>query len=67
MKMTQMEKRFIAFSMVAAGVLFVPQSAFAMHIMEGYLPPAFCVAWGALCLPFLAVSYTHLDVYKRQV
>lgn len=60
MKMTQMEKRFIAFSMVAAGVLFVPQSAFAMHIMEGYLPPAFCVAWGALCLPFLAFGVVRI-------
>ncbi len=30
--------------------------ASAMHIMEGYLPPAFCLIWGALCLPFLAAG-----------
>ena len=23
-----------------------------MHIMEGYLPPTWCIAWGAVCLPF---------------
>ena len=54
--MTKCEKRFLAFSMVMGGVLFVPQSAYAMHIMEGYLPPAYCAAWGALCLPFLAAG-----------
>ena len=46
--MTKCEKRFLAFSMVMGGGLFVPQSAYAMHIMEGYLPPAYCAAWGAL-------------------
>lgn len=28
----------------------------AMHIMEGYLPPAYCIAWGILCLPFLTAG-----------
>lgn len=60
MKTTRLEKRFLALSMVAAGVLFVPQSAFAMHIMEGYLPPAFCAAWGVLCLPFLAAGVLRI-------
>lgn len=46
--------------MVMGGVLFVPQSAYAMHIMEGYLPPAYCAAWGALCLPFLAAGVVRL-------
>ena len=58
--MTKCEKRFLAFSMVMGGVLFVPQSAYAMHIMEGYLPPAYCAAWGALCLPFLAAGVVRL-------
>ena len=58
--MTRREKRFLAFSVVMGGVLFVPQSAYAMHIMEGYLPPAYCAAWGALCLPFLAAGVVRL-------
>ncbi|MDF2586816.1 MAG: cobalamin biosynthesis protein CbiM [Anaerocolumna sp.] len=29
----------------------------AMHIMEGYLPVKYCVAWGLLCIPFLLVGY----------
>ena len=36
----------------------------AMHIMEGYLPPTFCVAWGVVCLPFLFLGFTRLN---RQV
>ena len=58
--MTRREKRFLAFSVVMGGVLFVPQSAYAMHIMEGYLLPAYCAAWGALCLPFLAAGVVRL-------
>ena len=27
-----------------------------MHIMEGYLPVSFCIAWGVVCLPFLAAG-----------
>lgn len=28
----------------------------AMHIMEGYLPPAMCAVWGVVCLPFLVIG-----------
>ncbi|EKQ51329.1 MULTISPECIES: energy-coupling factor ABC transporter permease [unclassified Clostridium] len=35
------------------GLLFIPKTAFAMHIMEGFLPPAWCIAWGAICIPFV--------------
>lgn len=29
----------------------------AMHIMEGYLPPTYCVIWGAITIPFLIAGY----------
>ena len=32
----------------------------AMHIMEGYLPVGWCIAWGVLCLPFLAAGAVSL-------
>ena len=34
-----------------------------MHIPENYLSPTTCAAMGAV----MSVSYTHLDVYKRQI
>lgn len=64
--MTRQEKRFMALSLAAAGVLIVPQYAHAMHIMEGYLPPVFCIAWGAICLPFLAAGVIRLKKAAKQ-
>ncbi len=64
--MTKQEKRFMALSLAVAGVLIVPQQAHAMHIMEGYLPPAYCIAWGAVCLPFLAAGLIRLKKAARQ-
>lgn len=42
----------------------VPQ-AMAMHIMEGYLPASFCLMWGILCLPFLALSVFKIKQIVR--
>lgn len=30
--------------------------AFAMHIMEGYLPLSHCIGWGIACIPFLVLG-----------
>lgn len=43
----------IATALALAVVLGVTQTAYGMHIMEGFLPLGWCVAWGALCLPFV--------------
>ena len=34
-------------------MILMPQAAFAMHIMEGFLSPVWCIAWGVLCIPFI--------------
>lgn len=34
-------------------LVFIPKQAYAMHIMEGYLPIGWALFWFALCLPFL--------------
>lgn len=44
---------------LAAMFVFVP-AANAMHIMEGYLPVGFCIAWGAICIPFLVAGMISL-------
>ena len=46
----------IAFSLMFA----VAPVANAMHIMEGYLPASYCVAWGVICVPFLVVGIISL-------
>lgn len=49
MKLEQQLKQ-LSFSGLAAALLLmiVPEQAFAMHIMEGFLPPMWALAWWLL-------------------
>lgn len=58
--MKKKEKRLIGFTVMLACFFGVTQRAGAMHIMEGYLPLGFCVAWGAVCLPFLTAGVIRI-------
>ena len=51
--MTKKQKLFILAAAVLVLTFGVTGTAQAMHIMEGYLPAGFCIAWGVICLPFL--------------
>jgi cobalt/nickel transport system permease protein len=42
-------------------IALLPQSAFAMHIMEGFLPPVWSIAWGVLAIPFVLVGYFSIQ------
>ncbi|MEG1049178.1 MAG: energy-coupling factor ABC transporter permease [Oscillospiraceae bacterium] len=53
MKFTKNERKMLSAAFVVALLFAFPQRASAMHIMEGYLPAGYCVAWGAVCVPFL--------------
>ncbi len=64
--MTTKEKKIMSLSLTAGLALCIPQTASAMHIMEGYLSPAFCVGWGAVCLPFLAAGIIAIRRLARQ-
>ncbi len=37
-------------------IAIIPKTANAMHIMEGFLPPIWCIIWGLLSLPFLIIG-----------
>ena len=36
--------------------ILIPKAAFAMHIMEGFLPVGWSVAWSVLALPFVVIG-----------
>lgn len=57
MKMTKIQKRVLCICAAFAVVFAVNPAAKAMHIMEGYLPPGFCIAWGIVCIPFFAKGF----------
>lgn len=41
--------------------MMVSQSAQAMHVMEGFLPPTACIAWGILCVPFIIAGVVKIN------
>ncbi|NLZ48403.1 MAG: energy-coupling factor ABC transporter permease [Clostridiales bacterium] len=44
---------------VGLGLMFLlmPINVSAMHIMEGFLQPAWCIAWGAITIPFILLGF----------
>lgn len=55
--MNKREKRVVALAAAFALVFGITPIANAMHIMEGYLPPKYCIIWGLISLPFLVAGY----------
>ena len=51
--MTKKQKNLIKASIAFSLVFAVTPVAQAMHVMEGYLSVGYCIAWGAVSLPFL--------------
>lgn len=58
--MTKTQKRVWKLSIAIAIALTVCPVSNAMHIMEGYLPPVLCIAWGVVCLPFVVKGFINL-------
>ncbi|MBE6086802.1 MAG: energy-coupling factor ABC transporter permease [Clostridium beijerinckii] len=58
--MNKKEKRIVALAATFALIFGVAPAANAMHIMEGYLPPQFCIIWGVICIPFIAIGYLSI-------
>lgn len=59
--MTMRQKKLIAALVVVSVITGISTNASAMHIMEGYLAPQYCIAWGALCIPFLVTGYISIN------
>lgn len=64
--MTRKQKKWVISLGVAAVMVCFAPAANAMHIMEGFLPPSYCVAWGILCIPFLAAGFLSLKKIATQ-
>ncbi|MDS1029380.1 energy-coupling factor ABC transporter permease [Bacillota bacterium LX-D] len=44
----------------------VPQAAYAMHIMEGFLPIKWCLIWAAATLPFLIYGFISITKITKE-
>ncbi|MCL2894614.1 cobalt ECF transporter S component CbiM [Brenneria tiliae] len=56
----QLKKLSLSALAVALLLMLAPQEAFAMHIMEGFLPPLWALAWWVLFLPCLFLGLVRL-------
>lgn len=60
-KMLRQNKKLL----LTLAVLFVlinsPLTAYAMHIMEGFLPLKWCILWGVLAIPFLVMGFKSIS------
>ena len=59
--MNKQEKRLVISTAMVALLFGITPAANAMHIMEGYLPASFCIAWGVICIPFLVAGYMSIN------
>ncbi|MCI6719691.1 MAG: energy-coupling factor ABC transporter permease [Butyricicoccus sp.] len=55
--MTKKERKLVSLAVSLALAAGTVPAAGAMHIMEGYLPPAMCAVWGVIALPFLIAGF----------
>ncbi len=58
--MSNKEKKMVTVISVFVLTLGIVPTANAMHIMEGYLPPMYCILWGVICVPFLIAGYLSI-------
>ena len=59
--MTRGQKKLLLASVVFAVFLGIAPNVSAMHVMEGYLPLGFCIAWGFVSLPFLVKGFFSIQ------
>lgn len=62
--MNKKQKKLVLILGVLCLIAGIAPRANAMHIMEGYLPLKYCIAWGVLCIPFFTAGFFSL---KRTV
>lgn len=55
--MTKKQKKLVLLTGAFAFAFGIAPASYAMHVMEGYLPPTFCILWGVLCVPFLLAGF----------
>ena len=58
--MSKKQKKINALASMFALTFGIVPNVSAMHIMEGYLPGGFCIAWGVICVPFLIAGFMSI-------
>lgn len=59
-------KRVLLTAVLLGVFMYYPVTAYAMHIMEGFLPIKWCIIWGIATLPFLILGINSINKIVRQ-
>lgn len=60
------KKKFQLFALLALIIMITPDNVQAMHIMEGFLPPKWCIFWGIVVIPFFIKGLKNLTkIFKE--
>lgn len=62
----EMYKRALLTAVLLGIFLSYPVNAYAMHIMEGFLPLKWCIIWGIATLPFLVLGINSINKIVRR-
>lgn len=60
LNMYSWQRRMMALGCMAVLALFSTQSAYAMHIMEGFLPFGWAIFWWVVAIPFWVMGFVQL-------
>lgn len=60
MYLSKGRKALVGASAFLTAMFGVMPAAQAMHIMEGFLPVQYCIAWGVVSLPFVVVGFQSI-------
>ena len=55
--MSKKQKKLVIVTAIMALSFGILPTVYGMHIMEGYLPVGYCVAWCIVCVPFLLAGF----------
>lgn len=62
-----MKRRWLIVALGAAVlIMFEARPAYAMHIMEGFLPPLWALFWFAVTIPFWVIGFRQLQRIVRE-
>lgn len=64
--MTKKQRKLVLLTAILALAFGIVPVTNAMHVMEGYLPPTYCIVWGVLCLPFLVAGFFSINKTLRK-
>lgn len=60
------QNKIIKLAIIFACIFGITPAVNAMHIMEGYLPVKYCIAWGVISLPFLIAGITSIKATVKR-